>query len=188
MTVQDAIHWVDNHLRIIKKQARTFAQYTPYDPDDYIQNAYEAAIIASATIRDDDDFEGYFWTIFRRIASSITPNPSSTTSFSCSSSPPRAFCQEMTEEVKNELVFISEHEEKTNPPIEKIFLSISNFLTTREKQVWRNVLEIGGGRDLINEVASKEDCSPQNIRNTINRSLKKIRKIRINENIFSKLL
>lgn len=74
---EDAVKWVDRNLSMIIDRAKVYSDFTPYDVDDYIQDAYSAAVEAAMCCRQNPklDFEGVFRIIFRRTVAKITPFP-----------------------------------------------------------------------------------------------------------------
>lgn len=76
MTTEDAMRWVDEHKGLILKRAKMhYVKHAPYDVDDYIQDAYAAAIEAVAVIKQNPrlQFEGVFRTIFYQNVAKVTP-------------------------------------------------------------------------------------------------------------------
>jgi len=77
MTIEDAITWVDAHRRMLAKRAISYTEFAPYAVNDYLQDAYEAAIKAAVCCQKNPrlEFEGCFTRIWRDIVASVTPFP-----------------------------------------------------------------------------------------------------------------
>ena len=77
MNASDAIKWVDNNKKRILKKAETYTSYTPYAAEDFLQDAYEAAIKAGAIVSADisANFESVFRVVHRQIVFKVTPYP-----------------------------------------------------------------------------------------------------------------
>lgn len=77
MTIEDAIRWVDANKAMIRDRAKDYSKYAPYDIEDYIQDAYQAAVEAVHFCQRNPGlkFDGVFKTIFRRNIARTTPLP-----------------------------------------------------------------------------------------------------------------
>ena len=92
MEARDAIVWVEENKKRILRKAETYASYTPYDTEDFLQDAYEAAIKASDIMKEKMSnpsfqpvqvingmevkaFDAIFKTIHRQIVFGVTPYP-----------------------------------------------------------------------------------------------------------------
>lgn len=77
MTSDDAIKWVDANKGLIVSMAKEYVEYVPYGVDDYIQDAYSAAIEAAITCQRNPSlkFAGVFTMVFRRHVARVTPFP-----------------------------------------------------------------------------------------------------------------
>jgi len=70
------MRWVDEHKGLILKRARAYyVKHAPYDADDYVQDAYAAAIEAVAVINQNPrlQFDGVFRNIFYRNIAKVIP-------------------------------------------------------------------------------------------------------------------
>jgi Xaa-Pro aminopeptidase len=78
-TVDEAVQWVCEHVGLITDKAIEYRRYTPYDVDDYIQDAYHAAVEAALCCQRNPTlkFGAAFWTIFKRFVAKVTPLPDS---------------------------------------------------------------------------------------------------------------
>lgn len=71
-----ALQWVQANERQIRGKAKKFQAYSPYDVEDYIQDANEAAILAVQVCRAKQvSFQETFWRIFKNHASNVSTNP-----------------------------------------------------------------------------------------------------------------
>lgn len=67
MSGEEAVAWVDRYRRLVERQIRRFLVNTPYDREDYLHDAYEAALVAAAiSDRKGLSFPTVFWLTFRR--------------------------------------------------------------------------------------------------------------------------
>jgi len=63
-----AVDWVDRNKHRIRGRAMKFARMSPYDTEDFLQDAYEAALLAEqVAARKGLDFERCFWVTYRRV-------------------------------------------------------------------------------------------------------------------------
>ncbi len=66
-----AVEWVDKNKHRIRGRATKFAKMSPYDTEDFLQDAYEAALLADeVSARKNIDFERCFWVSYKRITCS----------------------------------------------------------------------------------------------------------------------
>lgn len=77
MTITEATIWVDQNKGMLAKQAAKYTLFAPYAVNDYLQDAYEAAIKAAVCCQINPalEFQACFMTIWRRIVASVTPFP-----------------------------------------------------------------------------------------------------------------
>lgn len=77
MRIEEATIWVDQNRGMLAKQAMAYTGFAPYAVNDYLQDAYEAAIKAAVCCQRNPKlvFEQCFMTIWRRIIASVTPFP-----------------------------------------------------------------------------------------------------------------
>jgi DNA-directed RNA polymerase specialized sigma24 family protein len=67
MSGDEAIAWVDRYRKLVERHIRQFLVNTPYDREDYLHDAYEAALVAAAiSDRKGLSFPAVFWLTFRR--------------------------------------------------------------------------------------------------------------------------
>jgi DNA-directed RNA polymerase specialized sigma24 family protein len=73
MSGEEAVAWVDRYRRLVERHIRQFMVNTPYDREDYLHDAYEAALVAaSISARKGISFSAVFWLTFRRIAARVS--------------------------------------------------------------------------------------------------------------------
>ncbi|MDA8171848.1 MAG: sigma-70 family RNA polymerase sigma factor [Nitrospiraceae bacterium] len=62
---EELLHWVRENLAKIKGHAKKYLPYSPYELEEFIQQAYETAVRACRKNRQKSDFEKIFWSSFR---------------------------------------------------------------------------------------------------------------------------
>lgn len=76
MDFQQATEWVKENGAVIKGYIAKYRRFSPYEESDFMQEAFEAAMIAVMRSRQKRlNFEAAFWTVFRSQISVITPSP-----------------------------------------------------------------------------------------------------------------
>jgi len=71
-----AVEWVRSNEAVIKGNIVKYRNFSPYEECDYMQEAFEAAMVATLRVKEKEiSFEAAFWKIFRRQVSLFTPNP-----------------------------------------------------------------------------------------------------------------
>lgn len=77
MTGEEAVQWVDQNRGMVINQAIQYINYTPYDVDDYIQDAYASAVEAAYCCQHNPKliFPAVFKVIYRRMVAKVTPLP-----------------------------------------------------------------------------------------------------------------
>ena len=93
MDFSEAIDWVRRNEGLIKKNLGKYYMYSPYEEDDYMQDAFESAMVAVLKCQGKQiSFESAFWQDFRKNLSLVTPNMN--TSRYGSNSVPSFLCSE----------------------------------------------------------------------------------------------
>jgi len=65
MDGNDAIAWVDQYMGLVNMEIRKSMVFSPYDPEDFLHDAYEAALLATGVSeRKGISFSTAFWHIF----------------------------------------------------------------------------------------------------------------------------
>lgn len=63
---EELLRWVNDNLPKIRGHARKYLSYSPYELDEFVQQAYETALRASGeSLRKGISFEQIFWSSFR---------------------------------------------------------------------------------------------------------------------------
>lgn len=77
MKIEDAMRWVNENKGMLARRAAAYTDFAPYAVNDYLQDAYEAAIKAAICCQRNPklQFEGCFTKIWRDIVASVTPFP-----------------------------------------------------------------------------------------------------------------
>lgn len=171
MDFHKAAEWVKEHRKSIKSYIAKYSKFSPYEECDFMQDAFEAAMIATVRSKKKNiRFEAAFWTVFRGQISVITPSPDILTHGS--NSVPSNLCTE-------DLDSISEMRSRRRtklPDIEAIYISICHLLTEKERQVLSLSLGIGMEGKLSNyEIADRMGCVVSNDRDILNRAMERIK-------------
>lgn len=66
----DILSWVQDNLSKIRGHARKYLTYTPYEPEEFIQAAYEAALLAQND--ESHEFKQSFWFHFKKACLNMT--------------------------------------------------------------------------------------------------------------------
>jgi RNA polymerase sigma factor (sigma-70 family) len=173
MTAEEAVTWVNRNKGMIIAETKKYQLFTPYDRKDFVQDAYEAAIVAAVLAnRKGLAFEGCFWRIFQRNVSNLVPNPDAR-GHAGSNSPGVHLCVDV-DLLENVLPC---PEEPTGSEIDpsRLFLAVCDHLSANEKQVWKRALGVTAkGRMSQYEIAEELGCSVANVRQTVQRVIKRL--------------
>lgn len=166
-TSEEAVRWVQEHAKVIQGHVRKYLPFAPYDQDDYLQDAYEAALTAVQIAKDRKiPFAACFWIVFRRRITEVTPHPRSK-HHGGSQTPPTTICDS---DADNFWDLVDKREDFTpQVDIDRLYLTIRDYLTEVERKVLSRALGIYGGRQAIKEIARNLGCSPANVRQSLNR-------------------
>ena len=173
LTTAEAVAWVDQNARMIQSHTRKYLSYAPYDQEDFLQDAYEAAIVAARVSADRQiPFPPCFWITFKGEIAGVTPYPDSG-HHAGSFSPPTTMC------------FSSEFFDWGNNSagtlfhidIERVYWIIREHLTPADDELLEMALGIRGGRKAIREIARDFGCSPANIRQKLNRIYRRLARL-----------
>ena len=176
MTAEDAIDWVDQNVKQIAGHSRKYLPYAPYDQEDFLQDAYEAALeAAKVSMERQVFFPACFWNLYKGKISAVTPNPGSK-SRAVSSAPSLAYCDSFDFTSKQ---FAQEDstchlEPLFNIDIDQAYPFVRNHLTAKEEQILEPLLGIHGGTMKIKEAARHLECTPANVRQALNRACRRI--------------
>lgn len=165
-----AVRWVSLNVGRIRKYARKYKKYSPYDEEDYVSAANEAALIAAQRTDDAYTFSRMFWICFKDTLRSFVPNPgvpkwsASIPSYLCSPDIPTDIPQ-----VRPDCLDFT---------TESIFISLRDYLPEKD---WE-LLYLSSGLSLNGqmtpaEVGVKLGCSRQNVKNVLKRCLKDIQQL-----------
>lgn len=166
-TREEAIRWVDENANVIRRHVRKYLPFAPYDQDDYLQDAYEAALAAVQEAKKRKiPFIPCFWILFRRKVTEVTPHPESKHRGG-SSSPPMSACYserywQFGEEDDGD--DLSAHID-----FDRLYLAIREHLTEAERKILSRAIGVYGGQEGIKEIARNLGCSPANVRQALNR-------------------
>ncbi|BDV42645.1 RNA polymerase sigma factor [Geotalea uraniireducens] len=170
MDFQQAMSWVKENEAIIKGYIAKYRNFSPYEECDYMQEAYESALVAASRYSEKKiKFEAAFWKIFRNQISVITPAPDILTHGS-NSIPSHVCCDDLDTVAETRAI-----ESQKEHDIEMIFQSVSHHLTDKEQQALYWALGIGMEGKLSNyEIAERLGCVVSNVRETLIRALDRI--------------
>lgn len=168
LTSEEAVGWVNENAKTILGHIRKYLPFAPYDQEDYLQDAYEAALAAVQIARDRQvPFVACFWVVFRRRITEVTPHPESK-HHGGSQSPPTTICDSDADSYWD---FVDRQDGSSlQLDIDRLYLLVRDHLTEAEKRVLSRALGIYGGRQGIKEIARSLGCSPANVRQLLNRA------------------
>lgn len=170
LTSEEAVAWVDRNARTIQGHTRKYLPFAPYDQEDFLQDAYEAALEAAKVSAERQiPFPACFWIIFKGKISEVTPHPDSDR-HAGSPSPPSTMCSSF------ELFDWGSGPSGSlyNIDIDRLYLIIREHLTPVEDKILGLALGIRGGRKAIREIARDIGCSPANVRQALNRIYRRL--------------
>ncbi len=172
-----AIEWVQNNEPTIRSKIWQYRKFTPYEVSDFLQEAYEAALVASLLSQEKDiPFEAAFWTTFRNRISVLTPDPNFTHG---SNSIPSHLC---TEDIDSVELIGSDSNDGID--VEAIFEAVAHHLTERERQTLSLSLGVTErGQLSSHEIAALFGCSDFCVRDTLKRAYRRIKKLTENGTI-----
>ena len=180
-TNEEAIGWVNENTKPILGHIRKYLPFAPYDQEDYLQDAYEAALAAVQVARDRQvPFVACFWIVFRRRITEVTPHPESK-HHGGSQSPPTTICDS---DADNYWDFVDRQDRSgLQIDIDRLYLLVRDHLTEAEKRVLSRALGIYGGRQAIKEIARSLGCSPANVRQLLNRAYLRLSRLVANRQL-----
>lgn len=180
-TSEEAVRWVTQNAKTILGHIRKYLPFGPYDQEDYLQDAYAAALAAVQIARDRHiPFVPCFWIIFRRRITEVTPHPESK-HHGGSKSPPATICHSEDDRPWD---FVDRQDKsRSQIDIDRLYLLIQHHLTEAEKKVLSRALGIHGGRQAIREIARNLECSPANVRQSLNRVYRRLARLVANRQL-----
>lgn len=173
---EDAVSWVDQNAKQIVGHSRKYLPFAPYDQEDFLQDAYEAALEAvEVSMERQIPFPACFWVLFKGKVSDVTPNPGSKRNAG-SCSPPRTTCDFSdfaTERLGPSDIFDPD-ESLSTIEVDQVYPLVREHLTLVETLTLEAVIGIHKGPMKIKEAARHLGCSPSNIRQTLARAYSRI--------------
>ncbi len=141
MTFDEATEWVKRNTGAIIHNAEDYLQFTPYDRDDLISCAHQAAITAVFSSKETNGikFEALFWNNFRALLRDLIPYPhnhrwsKSVPSNICDDIENFAIPEPLSEQADNFVSRLSE----------SVFWAGYEHLTPIERRLLYNLLGIG---------------------------------------------
>lgn len=167
-----AVEWVKNNEAVIKGNIVKYRNFSPYEECDYMQEAFEAAMIATLRVKAKEiAFEAAFWKIFRRQVSLFTPNPDDKSNGS--NSVPSHLCSVDLDSISMKQ---RTKRRRKKPDIEAIYHVVCHFLTEKEQQILLMSLGISAEGRLSNyEIAERLGCSVANVRDILGRAHRRLK-------------
>jgi len=159
MRRKGAVAWVDRHSHLVRMKSMDFMANSPYDMEDFLHDAYEAALrTVRVSRRKGISFSSVFWRTFRRHALRIAPSACMKRSNGVSMS---AFdCQQYSDEVyyggdgylrdPEDIILNGRYSGEAE---EKALLCLHERLTSLEKRVLVCICGMEGGRMSQSETA-----------------------------------
>ncbi|ANA41749.1 hypothetical protein A2G06_16540 (plasmid) [Geobacter anodireducens] len=154
MTFDDAIGWVTTNAGAIINNAEEYLQYTPYDREDLISCANQAAITAVFASQETNGikFEALFWNNFRALLRELVPCPQN---HRWSKSVPSNVCVDI-EEIAIADPLSEQPEVSAALLSESVFWAGYEHLTPIERRLLYNLLGIGrAGYHTYEEASAK---------------------------------
>jgi RNA polymerase sigma factor (sigma-70 family) len=172
MDFSEAVDWVRRNERLIKKTIAKYYMYSPYEEDDYMQDAFESAMVAVNKCKGKGiSFESAFWQDFRKNLSLVTPNMNSTR-YGSNSVPSCLCCVDI------DITEIAQREKTQELDLEGVYEKIRRHLTEREKTVFSLALGYSDKGRLTNyEIAEHLNCSTTNVREAFNKAFSRITRL-----------
>jgi len=164
LTTEEAIAWVDENAGKIQGHIWKYMPFAPYDQDDFLQSAYEAAILAAKVSAEREiPFPPCFWVTFKSKIAEVTPYPNGAR-HEGSSSPPSTLCSSSD--------FIDWEADPSKDHLlidmDQLYRIISRHLTPAEDEILSMAIGLQEGRRAIREIAWELGCSSANIRQRLN--------------------
>ena len=185
MDYLSAVEWVRDNEAVIKGNISRYRNFSPYEECDYMQEAFEAAMIATLRVKTKEiSFEAAFWKIFRRQVSLFTPNPDD--SSNGSNSVPSHLCSVDLDSISMKL---RTKKRSKKPDIDAIYHAVCHYLTKKEQQILHMSLGISNEGRLSNyEIAERLGCSVANVRDILGRANRRLKSLVMNGTIDPRLL
>lgn len=172
ITADQAVKWVKRHRPIIFKAIRSCMASTPYDRDDFLQDAYLAALDAvNISQHKNIPFEGCFWNSFRSMLTSKSHDfdVTKTSNSKRSSSPTPSMCFDI-EQVNTNLYKNNSISFLDSIDPDLFFNKIKDRITTRQRKIIKRLLGCGKhGKHGIREIAKKINIDEKTVRVEINK-------------------
>jgi len=171
-----AVQWVEGNMKKVRGRAAKFQRYSPYDMEDFIQQAYEAALTAVDVSRNQSlPFEACFWVIFTADSRTMASNPVTRNHY-------ENFREEYTKQghapsVPKEIYQPSPEERLSWEDLEAVQMLIDiavSVMTSRQREVWR--LLLGDKRHTTAEIAEIMGVKRQVVEELRDSGLRRVRR------------
>ena len=173
MDFDQAVVWVTKKKKVIEKKAVQYCRYSPYEPLDYLQVAYEASFVAVLRSQNGNlNFEAAFWSVFKTMVRDMTPDMRHALGSNSISSD---VCGEMIDIFHADLPHESScHDNLTGV----IYQAVCDRLPPVERETLELYLGFTRAGFLSKlEIARKRGCSKVSVRQTITRAMERIKKL-----------
>ncbi len=172
-----AVQWVGEHKRRIKGRAAKFQHYSPYDLEDFIQQAYASALEAVDVCRKRElPFAACFWTLFTADCRMMGSNPVTADCY-------EEFAEDYTDQgyaptFAQELIYEPDEEceiEKEDLEMIEGLIDIAlSVMAPKQREVWHHLL--GNQSRTISEIAKILKIRRQVVEELRDAGLRKVRK------------
>jgi len=136
----EAVRWVERNMRKIRGRAVKFQRYSPYDLDDFTQQAYAVALAAVDVSRDQGiPFEACFWVLFTADSRTMASNPVTRNRY-------QEFRENYTERGYAPTITQEFHQTSTDEfeigreDLEGLIDIALQVMTSKQRKVWRYLL------------------------------------------------
>jgi RNA polymerase sigma factor (sigma-70 family) len=173
MDFDQAVVWVMKKKKVIEKKALQYCRYSPYEPLDYLQVAYEASIVAVLRCQTRNlNFEAAFWSVFKTMVRDMTPDMRHALGSNSISSD---VCEEVLDIFQADLPHESScHDNFTGV----IYQAVSDRLPPVERETLGLYLGFTRAGFLSkSEIARRRGCSKVSVRQTITRAMERIKRL-----------
>ncbi len=139
----EAVRWVERNMRKIRGRAAKFQRYSPYDLEDFTQQAYAAALAAVNVSMDQDlPFEACFWVLFTADSRTMASNPVTRNRYQefRENYTERGYAPTVTQELHQTCTDAFEVGREDLELIEGLIDIALQVMTSKQRKVWRYLL------------------------------------------------
>ena len=139
----EAVRWVERNMRKIKGRAAKFQRYSPYDLEDFTQQAYAAALAAvDVSMNQGIPFEACFWVLFTADSRTMASNPVTRNRYEefRENYTERGYAPTPTQELFQDFAEETEMGKEDLEMVEALIDMALQVMTTKQRKVWRYLL------------------------------------------------